>query len=127
MTKVRPRCLIQGVGFSPSKIKGVAFEDAHEPNAIGTLGRYKGRPIPYGAATICTAELSGGWELLDMLISLLETHIATIRDAGAEEITLHCDVVHDGQCNFDLEREQLLRIYNLDVAFTISCWSDIVE
>jgi len=129
MVKINPRCSIQGDRFSPSRVAltGVKFKEAHEPGEIGQLGIYRDKPTPYGTATISVAEKSGDWGLLDKILDILENNIDSIREAGAEDVILDCDLFHDEQCNFEFTREQLGRIYALNVFFTVSCRSNDME
>jgi hypothetical protein len=131
MIKIRSSCEITGESFSPakfSKISSVRFVNAGEPGAIGKVGRYRGKPTPYGQATIeVSNKPEDDWSHFDKLLMILEGCIDALREAGAEDIDLSCSLFHDGQCNFAFSRDQLRRIANLKVSFSISCYRDEVE
>lgn len=120
-----------GKSFSPAafaKVSSVKLANAHEAGAIGLAGIYRGKPIPYGSASIQVSDKAEqNWANFDALLSLIESCIDTLREAGAEDITLSCSLFHDGQCNFGFSKEQLKRIAALKVDLPISCYSTDVE
>src|SRR5438309_9423725 len=103
MTTVNAFCLIQGSKFSPAlaeKRTGVRFDEKNEPAENGVAGRYRGKPIPYGSATLGLAPGDPGHNL-DALLHSLERSLDGLRSAGAEDITVHCTVHYEDQCNFE--------------------------
>jgi hypothetical protein len=115
------RCLVQGARFSPAtaeRISGVGLSDKNEPGAIGNVGRYKDKPIPYGSATLESHPPVD----LDTLLDTLSRCIQAFRDAGAEDITLHCDFFYRGQCNLELSLAQITCLSKLQIPITISCY-----
>jgi hypothetical protein len=131
MVKIRASCLVLGQNFSPAAFKkrsSVRLVDAHEPGAIGTIGIHRGKPTPYGSASIEVSDKAEkDWSRFDDLLTVIENCISTLREAGADEITLSCSMFHDGQCNFGFSKEQLRRIAALNIDLPISCYSDEVE
>jgi hypothetical protein len=131
MIKIRASCGVNGTCFSPEKfqlLNSVKLTDAHGPGAIGTAGIYRGKPIPYGSATIqVSTKAEEDWIYLDRLLTVLEGCIDDLRKSGAEEIFLSCSLFHDGQCNFSFSREQLSRLAMLDVDLLISCYTEDLE
>jgi hypothetical protein len=131
MVKIRASCVVVGPEFSPqrfSKISLVKPVDAGEPGALGKVGRYRGKPTPYGHATIEVSDRAEtDWSRFDDLLTVLEGCIHALRETGAEDITLMCSLFHDGQCNFAFSPDQLRRIAGLEVELTISCYSAEVE
>lgn len=126
MVKLLPQCLIVGPAFSPSNViwlKHTELRDINEPGDIGTKGRYKGLPLPYGSCTIIITEKPGDWNLLDNLLIVLEAHIDKIRQQGGTEIILYCNVFHDGQCNFEFTGEELEKISKMNISLAISCYT----
>jgi hypothetical protein len=68
-------------------------------------------------------ELEHPWPVkLDKMLELLASHLATIRECGADEIRLDHAYFHDGQCNHEFESAELGRIANLGITFSISCY-----
>lgn len=111
-----------------AKMSVVKLANAHEAGAIGHAGIYRGKPIPYGSASIHVSDKAEqNWAKFDALLSLLESCIDNLRKAGAEDITISCSLFHDGQCNFGFSKEQLRRIAALKVDLPISCYSNDVE
>lgn len=131
MVKIRASCSVVGKNFSPadfSKRSRVKLHDANEPGSVGHTGVYRGKPMPYGSASIQVSDKSEeDWSRFDELLTLMESCIDALRDAGAEELTLHCSLFHDGQCNFGFSQTQLRRIAALKVDMPISCYSDEID
>ena len=131
MVKIRASCEVVGDKFSPAKfatLSSVKPADAGEPGVIGKVGRYRGKTTPYGHATIeVSNQADKNWSRFDDLLTLIESCIDALREAGAEDITLSCSLFHDGQCNFEFSHDQLKRIARLEIDMTISCYSDVLE
>ena len=126
MVKLLPQCLVVGPTFSPSRVawlEHAELRDINEPGDIGTKGRYKGAPLPYGSCTIIVSEKPGDWSLLDNLLKVLEAHIDKIRQQGGSEIVLYCNVFHDGQCNFEFTSEELGKIFKMNLGIAVSCYT----
>ena len=124
---------IYGERFSPSSIKessGLKFKDKNEVGDIGKLGRYKGKPIPYGSASIYVEKIfpieeSEDGELIpDNFIKLVEDNISNFKAAGATDIELRLSIFWKDQCNYDFSPKLIKRIGNLDIPFLVSCYED---
>ena len=127
MVKIILSLILQGDDFSPNKIKstcGESMRDFNEPHEIGTIGRYRGIPIPYGSAIIQLSENPQEWDALDEMLSFLKERISIYKAAGTEEMTLSLSIFHDGQCNFGFTRDELKLIHDLNVDIMISCYSE---
>ena len=127
MILLKAECSIYGENFSPAAVEkatGLKFAVKNEPNEMGSVGRYANKPIPYGASTLESDVKIEQGSTLDALLDLLEQHASTFRKYGAEDIVLHCDVFHDGQCNFEFSPKQVARIAKAGVALTVSCYED---
>jgi len=131
MVKIRASCSVIGDKFSPAKfakMSSVKLVDAHESGAIGNAGIYRGKPTPYGAASIeVSNKAQEDWSRLDDLLTVMESCIDALRESGAETISLSLSLFHNGQCNFGFSQEQLRRIAALKIDLPISCYSDEVE
>ena len=131
MIKIRASCLIVGKNFSPmlfSKLSSVRLIDAHEPGDIGSNGRFKGKPTPFGSASIEVSDKAEEkWSSFDDLITTLEGCIDGLRKAGASDITFLCSLFHDGQCGFSFSKDQLKRMSALNVDFSVSCYDKDIE
>ena len=128
MVKIRASCEVTGERFSPSfflKMCHVELVDTNEPGEIGKAGLYRGIPTPYGSASIeVSHKAEVDWSRFDDLLTIVETCIEALREAGAEKIWISCSLFHDGQCNFGFSKQELKRIAALDVDMPISCYSD---
>lgn len=120
-------CDLFGASFSPADAEsktGLVFSDPVEPGARGRSGRYKGKPTPYGSARLDTSDDAPWSTKLHGLLELLETHIAALRECGAEDIRLTHAYFHDGQCNHEFSPEEMRRIARLEISLCISCYED---
>ncbi|PTX98683.1 hypothetical protein DB345_02915 [Spartobacteria bacterium LR76] len=61
------------------------------------------------------------------MLTALEGNIAKLREAGGTDISLTCNVFHDGQCNFEFSNEELIRLSKLGVGLAVSCYSEAEE
>jgi len=131
MIKIRASCSVAGENFSPklfSQISSVKLTRTNERGDIGTKGRYQGKPMPYGSASVeVSNKAEASWSRLDDLLVTLEGCIEALRKAGGDEISLSVSLFHDGQCNFGFSKEEFRRIAALKVDMAISCYSDEVE
>ena len=125
MTQYILKCEVQGDRFSPraaESMTGLALVRKNEPGEIGSIGRFKGQPIPYGAAAVeVPDDLSwdAKWKLLLITMAM---HIEALRECGAESIVLDLGCFHEGQCNLAFSSEQLSQVAALGIPFTISCY-----
>jgi hypothetical protein len=122
MVTIQPICLFQGAQFSPRKVNlpdGVQFDKVNEPGDLGTTGRYKGKPTPFGSASLRFPS-DQGTQLREVLLTI-ERIVASARLAGAAEIELYLGVDYVSQCNFELCPEDLEILGRLKIPLLISC------
>lgn len=128
MVKIRASCEASGDNFSPAafaKMSNVKLVEAPEPGEIGTRGRYRGVPEPYGSATIEVSDKAeNDWTRFDELLTVVENCIGALREAEADDIWISVSLFHDGQCNFGFSKDELKRIAALNIDMPISCYSD---
>ena len=127
LLEIEGYCRLWGETFSPKiaeRKTGIRFDRKNEPGENGTIGRYKGRPIPYGSAEIDfkndgdSADLfSPGARILD----ILKDHLPSFQAAGVKEAVLNVNVFYKEQCNIEQSPELLRRLAGLGVALNISC------
>jgi hypothetical protein len=115
-----------GRHFSPAKLgqmTGHPVENSNEPESIGNTGKYRGKPIPYGAGEwrFSTGKDMPYGPVFETAVQMLERYIHEMRQCGAEEIVLHFQVYYASQCNLEFSPSELNRISSLCVPFTISC------
>lgn len=123
MNKLAALCLLKGASLSPSALRAklhLALVAASEPGEIGGSGRYKGQPMPFGAAQICFEPSPTG--ALEDGVALLEKHIDGLRAMGADEIQLYLSIEYDGQCNMEFAPEMLGRIAKLRVPVLLTAY-----
>jgi hypothetical protein len=120
------RICMQGKSFYPFQLEketGIIARDSNDPGSIGSSGRYRNKPIPYG---YCHWEFSSDCKpygpALELAISSLEKHIGMIREFGAENVIFQMYVEYEAQCNLEYFPEQLRRLSSLNVPLTISCY-----
>lgn len=120
-------CRIVGDKFSPElaeKKTGIRFDRKNEVGEIGTIGRYKGSPIPFGYAEIDFVEKGSSADLISPdapILDMLEEYQSCFLAAGATEIDLNIDVFYKDQCNLEQSHKLLKRLAILGVDLSISC------
>lgn len=116
---------IHGVAFSPTKVVeelGDIFSDVTRIGEIGVKGRYKGRKIPYGSASIKPPNDVKESDHIVWLAHFLSDKIDVIRKNGGEDISISVSYFHDGQCNGALNQEELDKLAALGIPFLFSIY-----
>lgn len=140
MISVNVTLSARGRTFSPKKAGAELGIDltlkGHEPRALGSTGKYKGRPVPWGKANLelpwppVGVECSGSPDEFDTLTQLpaslnllrsLEV-VPTLRRFGATDIILWVIVEYRDQCNMELSPALLAALAGLGVPVAISCY-----
>lgn len=106
-----------GKDFLPSKVSA-PFTAAHDPGAIGKVGRYRGIPLPYGSADFDAPEDEE--EKIAYLHRIIVPLLPALRNAGADDfslrITYHCD---SGAIGFS--KEEMRMVSELECDVPIDC------
>lgn len=124
MTVEEPYLQLQGEAFSPAAAEretGLSFSERHEPGETGAKGRYRGRPTPFGSATLRAPEEVDPAERLDWLLDTVLPHADALRRLGGLEGWLHSTVYFDAQCNLDYPPDRLRKLARLGVPYTVTC------
>lgn len=129
MNIVHLRLSLRGTLFSPSAFAsktGATLVGAREPGEIAVRGRFAGQKTPFGAADVpvATSAATTG-DLLafsDEDAEKLQLHIQIARTLGAEDVVLHADLAHEGQCNLEFSPGLLQRLDRFGVPLTVSCF-----
>ncbi|HOX45004.1 MAG TPA: hypothetical protein PK668_15500 [Myxococcota bacterium] len=117
-----------GPKFSPKNVErhtGIRFSKKNEPGDIGTIGRYRDHPLPYGSC-----ELNGPETGVDLQVpdpSFFESIEGAAREclmAGATSMLLHLDVAYTDQCNLELSKDFVSALARAGVSITMSCYED---
>jgi hypothetical protein len=125
--------MMWGPDFSPAAAAaqlGLKFSESHERGEIGNRGRYRGQPIPYGAASIVVESIpsadapAGELEGAALLADQVGKSLGALRALGADETTLQVNICFDAQCNFVILPETLNRIARMGIGLSISCYSN---
>lgn len=112
---------IFGDGFVPSAVP-FQFSEQQDPGDIGTLGKFKGRPSPYGSARYeVPAQVPKG-ERIKHVVEKMEPLLQAIRDAGATRWHVSIGRFLTGQCNEEYSHEELLLIVRLDCGLIYSAY-----
>lgn len=107
-----------GERFTPSKVPA-QYSSAHDPGVIGSVGRHRGSPVPYGSADFDVPE-----EVEEKIAYVHERvfpFLAAMRDAGADAFWLHITYHYDSQCALGFSKDELRMILDLDCELHIDC------
>ena len=127
MVEISPSLDLWGELFSPreaTSATGLVLCDANEPGELGTVGRYRGIPVPYGAASLEPPATVAAADRLGWLLAAATPHVDTLRGQGAELWRLHLDVRYQAQCNLEFSPEEVAAVAALRVPLTVTCWED---
>jgi hypothetical protein len=111
-----------GKGFRPSRVP-FRFTEQHDPGAIGTVGRYRGEPLPYGSASYVVPASVPNTDRIKHAVQIIEPLLAGIRDAGATDWHISIGRYYSSQCNEAYSLEELQLIARLRCGFTYSAYS----
>ncbi|WP_414665172.1 hypothetical protein [Horticoccus sp. 23ND18S-11] len=109
---------VTGTHFTPSKVPA-PFSDSHDPGVIGTVGRFRGAPVPYGSAGFEAPEKE--MAKIAWIYERVSPYKSAMRDAGAEHCTLSVTYTYDSQCALSFSQEELKMIVDLDCYFHVDC------
>ncbi len=130
MTKAFPHIALCGDTFSPAKaehLTGLRFSQKHEPGQIATWGRFKGKPYPFGAATLVSPKGLSASQALAWLLDAVEPHVETLKQLGADDNAFHITYAYESQCNLEFEPNLLARLAQPGFRLTITCYQSDSE
>lgn len=119
---IEPECILSGDSFDPSDLIRIlpelGIEKRIASGEIGTRGRYKGQPSPYGLGTIRTPDSIPVKERIKWLTAIISQHIETFRANGATDIEFN---IHWSglQGNMEFSAEELKGIADLGIPLTM--------
>ena len=126
MVHIRATLRMAGATFSPRaavQLTGVPLSSSREPGELVHSGRYAGRPSPYGSAEIRapgTAKFLDGQE--DEFFARVSILARAAKTLGADDVVLHLDIEHDGQCNIEFKPAFVAAVQRLGVPLTMTCY-----
>jgi len=109
---------ISGIDFSPHKAEAKLGIDFQFKIEKGEKWERTGRISDHGCGMFT------GYRDLNSLLTILENTVESFRQLGADDFDLTMEVLHDGQCNFELTSESLARISKLGLGIAISTYED---
>ena len=113
---------IWGEEFSPSRVP-FGFTEQHDPGVIGTRGRYRGQPVPYGSASYVVPPSVPNGERIKHIVRAMEPILPLIRQAGASKWHISIGRFYHGQCNEEYSLEELHLIARLGCGFIYSAYN----
>lgn len=124
MVELFPMLTLWGETFSPRRAEeetGLPLARKTEPGEIGVRGKFRGKPMPHGAAHLTPPDTVGLDDRIAWLCEAAARHLATYRRLGVTVCKFHLGVDYWDQCNLCFNPEELARIASLGVNFTITC------
>ena len=125
-----------GENYSPQSIEnkvGKIFSKKNKVGELGTRGKYRDKPLPYGSGTIYFSheELDNITDE-DLLSTSSDTFIQVkeniqLLKMNSDFSKFHLQIAYDNQCNMDFSPSLLKAISNLEIDLTISCYRDESE
>jgi hypothetical protein len=125
MVREKVRIVVYGENFYPSKISSIIdvhFENEISPGDIGRIGRYKGKPIPYGSASINAP--NGIINPIRWILHNIKDKIQIIRNYGGDDIQLNVAYYYNAQCNCELGLDEIALLSEMKIPFVFSVYED---
>jgi len=130
ITKLRIALVVVGATFDPEYLPNVTewmLASSNRPGDLGSVGRYRAKPLPYGSATLTPIKSSvmefDETEVCQFLAGIAR-NLETIRNAGGEDIHLDIAVTYRDQCNFEIGPTALGLLGKLGLTVSVSCLSE---
>lgn len=118
---IEPSCRIYGTILDVSRLEKLIdcpISNKDVKGSIGTVGKYKGVRIPYGACSIETPNNVKPESRVIWLADQISKNKELIRSCGGEDITF--SIYWSGeQGNMEFTSEELSKIAKLDIPLTI--------
>ncbi|MCG8685232.1 MAG: hypothetical protein MI892_10175 [Desulfobacterales bacterium] len=118
---VEPECHLWGEDFQPADlaaIENIQLHRVNEPGKIGTIGKYKGVPLPYGSCRVCTPEYIPVFDRISWMADFIKINKRTFAKVGATEIIFWI-YWHGVQGNMEFTPVELEKIAKLKIALCI--------
>ena len=118
---IDPECYLYGDLFFPSKLReripNVEMRGIIEPGEIRAVGKYQGKPAPYGACYIVTPE-NIGEDRIEWMADFIAQHMESFKAAGADDIVYW--LYWTGlQGNMELRPVELRKLADLGIPLAI--------
>jgi hypothetical protein len=110
-----------GNNFYPSKIN-YTFSESIDVGTVGNAGPYKGRPIPFGRATLALPDDAESRESLQSLCEIAIQLKPSFESAGADTFKLWVLREYENQCNEALSPDELRLIASLGCTLCYSAY-----
>jgi len=111
-----------GEDFHPSKVS-FAFTKQHDPGIIGTRGRYRGQPVPYGSASYQVPASVRNADRIKYIVETIEPVLPAIRAAGCTDWHISIGRFYYAQCNEEYSLKELQMITRLGCGFIYSAYT----
>jgi hypothetical protein len=108
--------------FTPSKVP-FQFTEQHDSGVIGTRGRYRGQPVPYGSASFVVPRSVPNDKRIAHIVQTIEPLLDNIRAAGATKWHISIGRFYYAQCNEEYSLEELQLISRLGCGFIYSAYN----
>ncbi len=118
---IQPECHIWGKDFHPSclgTINNIQMHLVNEPGEIGSLGKYKDKPLPYGACCVCTPDSIPIPRRITWMADFIKANKKKFMDAGATDITFWI-YWYGTQSNMEFTPTELSKIAELNIPLCI--------
>lgn len=113
---------LRGQKFYPSKLQKISttiIRKSYDPGDIGTIGKYRDKPIPYGWCSITVPDQIENENKISWLADFLYKHMNYLKELGVEDLTF--EILWSGvQGNMELSVEELTKIHRLNLPLSMT-------
>jgi hypothetical protein len=111
----------RGECYRPSKIV-YAFAVQHDVGVLAKLGRYRGKPYPYGASEIRVSNKLKREQMVPALVASVVPVLPSMKEMGANCFQVSAAYRYDAQCNLEFSQQEMALLASLDCPFCLSCY-----
>src|SRR5579862_2761263 len=109
----------RGERYRPSKIP-FTFATQNDAGDVAKVGRYKGKPYPYGASEIRVPDNLQRDEKIPALVAMVMPVLPRMKEEGADSFYVSAGIFYDGQCNLEFTSRELALLASLECSFCLS-------
>ena len=114
-----------GKDFSPKKAEDatdIVFNQKIEVGDLGDTGKFKGKPTPYGSASLEAPIGTDDVDKIMKIYNILKGRIERMYEFGLEKAHFHIGYFYKDQCNCSLSKQEIKAISDLGIDFLFSCY-----
>jgi hypothetical protein len=120
---IETECDLSGQEFQPAllkqKLEDIELRNVTNPGDLATVGKYKGKPIPYGSCTVVTPTGIEPDKRIEWIADFIKKHEKIFRDCGATDFRVQINWTGI-QGNMELKATELEKLADLRIPLNMN-------